>query len=386
MATGTIVYNKDQQQIYPISDGSVIISNASGSKSNVEEDLKKLFKQVSDLSGSSEAVNNIIIKIHYLPADTAEESEIKLSSKQWTDTFELPTEENPYIWKRTKFTFQGADESQGTTIYEIVASDVSTIIQNIYTRTEGITPVIEYKQKTDEDGNPLYVNSEGHETTTVTPTKAYDYNYYWNGKPAGKLNSLPPTPEGQSYTWTDYPQDISLSLVQFLCLDVYDKKVSGNHFLLLLNMVNGLLLSLNYYNMEFSIDIHTQINGEITIEDFSKEYGQYIDEDLEVVTSYDSYKYSESATLNTIIKVSIGDATLIDVLLNDHTEDLDSCTFKVKEDGYYVVDHIILPNMKWYENSSDEYKEYYETIYITDGEKLYKEVDGELEECTVKNP
>lgn len=136
--------------------------------------------------------------------------------------------------------------------------------------------------------------------------------------------------------------------------------------------------------MEFSIDIHTQINGEITIEDFSKEYGQYIDEDLEVVTSYDSYKYSESATLNTIIKVSIGDATLIDVLLNDHTEDLDSCTFKVKEDGYYVVDHIILPNMKWYENSSDEYKEYYETIYITDGEKLYKEVDGELEECTVK--
>jgi hypothetical protein len=36
---------------------------------------------VSDLSGSSEAVNNIIIKIHYLPADTAEESEIKLSDK-----------------------------------------------------------------------------------------------------------------------------------------------------------------------------------------------------------------------------------------------------------------------------------------------------------------
>ena len=75
MATGTIIYNKNQQQIYPVSDGSVIISNASGSKSNVEEDLKKLFQQVSDLSGSSEAVNNIIIKVHYLPADTAEESD-----------------------------------------------------------------------------------------------------------------------------------------------------------------------------------------------------------------------------------------------------------------------------------------------------------------------
>ena len=45
MATGTIVYNKDQQQIYPISDGAVIISNASGSKSNVEDDLKKLSRR-----------------------------------------------------------------------------------------------------------------------------------------------------------------------------------------------------------------------------------------------------------------------------------------------------------------------------------------------------
>jgi hypothetical protein len=44
--------------------------------------------------------------------------------------------------------------------------------------------------------------------------------------------------------------------------------------------------------MEFNIDVHTNLNGEITIEDYSKEYNQYFDEDLEVVTSYDSYKYS----------------------------------------------------------------------------------------------
>lgn len=136
--------------------------------------------------------------------------------------------------------------------------------------------------------------------------------------------------------------------------------------------------------MEFSIDIDTKVTGEIIVTDYSKEYGQYIEEDVEVVTSFDMYKYSESATLNTIIKVNIGEATLIDVLLNDHSEDLDSCTFKVHQDGYYVIDHIVIPNMKWYENASDEYKQYYETIYITDGEKVYKEVEGELEECTIK--
>jgi hypothetical protein len=81
--------------------------------------------------------------------------------------------------------------------------------------------------------------------------------------------------------------------------------------------------------MEFSIDIHTNLNGEIIIEDFSREYNQYIDEDLEVVTSYDSYKYSECETLNCITKVSMNSITLIDVLLNEHNEELDSCSFHV---------------------------------------------------------
>lgn len=135
--------------------------------------------------------------------------------------------------------------------------------------------------------------------------------------------------------------------------------------------------------MEFNIDVHSQLTGEITIEDFSKEYDQYIAEDVEVVASYNSYKYSESATLNTILKVSLNKASLIDVLLNSHEGD-DTCTFKAKDDGYYVINHIILPNLKWYKNASDEYKQYYETIYVTDGEKVYKESDGELEECTIK--
>lgn len=136
--------------------------------------------------------------------------------------------------------------------------------------------------------------------------------------------------------------------------------------------------------MEFSIEVHNSPNGEITINDFSKEYGQYIDEDLEVIISFDSYKYSECVTLNTITKIGTCDITLIDVLLNEHTEELDSCVFKVKKDGYYVVDHFVLPNMKWLENSSDEYKQYYETIYVTDGQKIYKQINGELEECTIK--
>lgn len=136
--------------------------------------------------------------------------------------------------------------------------------------------------------------------------------------------------------------------------------------------------------MEFSIDIHTNINGGILIEDFSREYDQYLPENTTVVNSYDHYKYSESMTLNCVTKVSMNSITLMDVLLNDHTDYLDSCTFHAKHDGYYVIEHIVIPNMEWYINASPDYKQYYDTIYLTDGEKLYKEVSGELQECTVK--
>lgn len=137
--------------------------------------------------------------------------------------------------------------------------------------------------------------------------------------------------------------------------------------------------------MEFSIDIHTTLNGEIILEDFSKEYGEYLDEETDVVTSYGYFKYSQTASINAIIKVETNKITLIDVLLDKHEEDLDSVTFNVSADGYYTVDHVILPNMDWYENSTNDYREYYDTIYVTDGEKVYKqEKNGTLTECTVR--
>ena len=135
--------------------------------------------------------------------------------------------------------------------------------------------------------------------------------------------------------------------------------------------------------MEFSIDIHTKLCGEILIEDFSKEYGQYFEEDLEILTSYDYYKYSESVTLNILSKINVNNSKLLKVKINDHTEYVDSSLFKINEDGYYIIDHIILPNLKWYENASEEYKEYYETIYYVDNGIIYKKTSEGVVECSV---
>lgn len=153
--------------------------------------------------------------------------------------------------------------------------------------------------------------------------------------------------------------------------------------------------------MEFDIDIHTGLNGKITIEDYSQEYDQYFPEN-QIIQEKGRYKYSECKTLNVIIKINSGKVTLVDVLLHDHNQlvedpmnpgsyiyDLEKTEFTIKKDGYYNINHLILPTMDWFNNTyskqSDDYRSAFENIYIIgDDNKLYKQSDDRFVECTIK--
>ena len=150
--------------------------------------------------------------------------------------------------------------------------------------------------------------------------------------------------------------------------------------------------------MDFSIDIHNSLQGDITIEDFSKEYGYYLpegdsypDSKIEEIDGVSTlkYKYSKTVSLNTILKVNMNEAILQDVLIHKHEDDVDVCNFHVDEDGYYVVNHFVLPTREWYDdylNSTDtELAEFISNgVYFIEDDKLMKVVDGEITEVEVK--
>lgn len=150
--------------------------------------------------------------------------------------------------------------------------------------------------------------------------------------------------------------------------------------------------------MEFNICVNTGLNGNITIEDYSLEYDQYIQEDDEY-QKYGYYKYSECKTINIITKIDSEKSTLKDVLFHNHDqliEDpikpvnqlylLEKTDFTIKEDGYYNINHIILPTRQWLNDiylQNEDYKNQFEsTIYIIgDDNILYKYINGELITC-----
>lgn len=164
--TGTTIYDKNRQQIYPISHGDAIISEASGSKSSVENNLKQLFKAISDMSGDSEAASSILVTVSYCKTNTKDESEVKRLTS-WTEYFELPDSANPYVWKKTLYTYKG-DTQNLNEVYEIVATDTAEKTQTIYiARSTGVAPVINYPILQDGYGTPI-LDSEGRVQEDLT--------------------------------------------------------------------------------------------------------------------------------------------------------------------------------------------------------------------------
>ena len=109
--------------------------------------------------------------------------------------------------------------------------------------------------------------------------------------------------------------------------------------------------------MEFKIDICNSVQGDLTVLDLSKEYDQYLSEEEEVASTYEDtllFKYSKSVTVNVLMKIGTTEITFLDALIHEHNQlengvyKDDACTFNLKEDGFYTIDHYIFPNIDWY--------------------------------------
>lgn len=175
MATGTQLYNKSKEKIYPITDATVVDCSASGKASKVHDDIADLYAQISKLTGDEEAANNIIITVHYKRSTSKIQSDITPDTG-WSTSFISPTSDYPYTWKRTVISYKG--DSNAKTIYEIVASANAEITQTIYRAvSDNSQPIISYI-------NPTTGKEDEHLYDTSIPQ-------YWSEEPVSVSASAP---------------------------------------------------------------------------------------------------------------------------------------------------------------------------------------------------
>ena len=206
----TQLYDSESQAIYPNTQADAVSVNVDNKDiNNVQSAIQDLYQQVANKSGDQAAVSNLTFEISYLVSKISDVNQIKnLDEKQWGRTFQLPTADKPYAWKRTIIGYTGIAEADKKSVYEIVIADIAEISQSLYIAMDNTkTPRIYYPQTYTEDNTP-YDNLQASITSIITETTKKDSSMVWRESPVSISASAPygyvATRIRKNGTWTEF--------------------------------------------------------------------------------------------------------------------------------------------------------------------------------------
>lgn len=140
--------------------------------------------------------------------------------------------------------------------------------------------------------------------------------------------------------------------------------------------------------MNVYFEIESVSGCSIRIKDTTQLYKEYLSETSNTYIRLGKFKYTDCYTVNIISYRSSTNTKVLNTIITPHTSDgltmhLDEVYYNLDQDGYYIIDHILVPSIQWYEKLVSEYNSTlneYVSIYLSDGQKLYKVKDGKYEE------
>lgn len=118
-------------------------------------------------------------------------------------------------------------------------------------------------------------------------------------------------------------------------------------------------------------------NCSLIITDITQDSDQYVAEsvmDSKAWNEKNKFKYSETYTLNIIYRHTTDKDEIVSSVITDHCSYLDEEHIQLKEDGYYTIDHIILPSIEVYDESINL------DWYVCDGTSVYTRCNSEWKE------
>ena len=206
----TQLYDSESQAIYPNTQADAVSVDVDNKDiNNVQSAIQDLYQQVANKSGDQAAVSNLTFEISYLVSKISDAEQIKnVDGKKWSRTFQLPTADKPYAWKRTVIGYTGIAEADKKSVYEIVIADIAEINQSLYIAMDNTkTPRIYYPQAYTEDNTP-YNNLQASITSIIKATTDEDSSMVWSESPVSISASAPygyvATRIRKNGTWTEF--------------------------------------------------------------------------------------------------------------------------------------------------------------------------------------
>lgn len=141
-------------------------------------------------------------------------------------------------------------------------------------------------------------------------------------------------------------------------------------------------------NLSFNLSIDSK--GILCIQDTTQEYNEYLEENSDFYIRLGRFKYSDTNTINVIKYVSSNQIQILKTIITKHKIDgeiayLDEAYYELNKDGHYLIEHIVLPTVEWFnEHKNDPIINEYTGLYLTDGNFIYKYSNNRLEKCDIE--
>lgn len=133
--------------------------------------------------------------------------------------------------------------------------------------------------------------------------------------------------------------------------------------------------------MELNIKITTSDSCKVIIQDYS----EYLPEIVTGIVK-NKFKYSDTISVNILQLNKIQGPEYKKQVFTEHN-DQHLIEIPVKFDGWFTVNHIVLPSKDWFEREYNKTEasalNLYNIVYFSDGNGIYKYIDGKIISTTI---
>lgn len=134
--------------------------------------------------------------------------------------------------------------------------------------------------------------------------------------------------------------------------------------------------------MDLNIDIKTNGSCSVIIQDTT----EYLPENF-TGTVKGKFKYSDTVSVSVLQYNKIQDPYYSNPIYTAHNNQDSYTKIPVSSDGWFNVIHLVLPSKEWFDRelgkTGASALNIYNIVYYSDGERVYKYIDGKSEEVTI---
>lgn len=131
------------------------------------------------------------------------------------------------------------------------------------------------------------------------------------------------------------------------------------------------------FELNIKIKVCTNESCKITVQDLTDNYQP---ED-NTNSNYGTFRYSDTLSIDVLQLNKTTGTQLLNPVYSLHEDKLTPVTLPVSFDGWFKIQHIVLPTKEWFDREQEKGElsivRFYEGVYYSDGKKVYKYYNGQ---------